>query len=377
MPAIGVLIKPSSSKCNLRCRYCFYHSVAKNRLIDDFGFMSEETIDEIIRKTLSFADGLATFSFQGGEPMLRGLDFYRKVVLLQHKHNVKGVKIENCLQTNGMLIDDEWADFLKENNFLVGVSLDGPEHLHDLHRVDAAENGTFQRVMDAIERMKRRNVRFNILFVVTEGCAKAPDKVYRFFKRRDFRYLQFIPCIDPIGRLGEEGYSLSNESYGEFLTRMFRLWSQDLRSGREVSVRFFDNVVRMALNEAPETCSMTGCCRCQFVFEADGSVYPCDFYTTDRWRIGNIHNDELMDMASSGICREFIEGSMVTAKECGDCRWRYFCRGGCRRDRDENLTGESALNRYCGAYRYFYENCYDDIIKTAKYVAGARGGGRL
>ncbi len=376
MPAIGVLIKPSSSKCNLRCRYCFYHSVAENRLIDDFGFMSEETIETIIKKTLLFADSLATFSFQGGEPMLRGVDFYKKVIELQRKHNVKNVRIENCLQTNGILIDDEWADFLKENDFLVGISLDGPERMHDLNRVDAAERGTFQRVMDAIDRMKRIDVRFNILFVVTESCARSPDNVYRFFKRRAFRYLQFIPCIDPIAHSGDESYSLSNKSYGEFLIRMFRLWSQDLRSGNEVSIRFFDNVVRPALNEAPETCSMMGRCRCQFVFEADGSVYPCDFYTTDRWCIGNIHNDELMDMASSEVCREFIGGSLAVAGECTGCKWRYFCRGGCRRDRDENLTGASTLNRYCSAYKLFYESCYEDIIKTAKYVAEVRGGRR-
>jgi len=294
VPPISVLIKPASSKCNQSCSYCFYHDVANNRSVADFGLMSLDTIEIIIRKVLQFASGYATFSFQGGEPTLRGIDFFEKVVSLQSELNVNKVKISNCLQTNGLLLDDQWAQFLHKHNFLVGLSLDGTRDFHDKHRIDSQGQGTFERVRQTAALLNKNQVEFNILFVVTNLSARHPDELYNYFKRNDFRFLQFMPCIDPENsQRGTHKYSLSPERYTFFLKRFFDKWRADFLGGREVSVRYFDNLVRMAAGLPHEMCSLLGSCQCQFVFEADGSVYPCDFYVTDEWRLGNIRDNEL------------------------------------------------------------------------------------
>ena len=370
MPQIGVLIKPASSKCNMQCKYCFYHAIADNRSTQDFGFMKEETIEKIVKKMLAFASGKATFSFQGGEPTLSGLDFYKKVIEYEQKHNVHSVEIENCIQTNGILINDDWAQFLHENRFLVGLSVDGPGEIHDANRVDGKGKGTFQRVMHTVSLFKKYEVDFNILFVVSALSAKSPEKIYNFFKKHDFRFLQFIPCLDPEGtKRGLHSYSLKPELFETFLKKLFDCWSRDFLSGREVSIRHFDNYIRIIMGMQPETCCMTGQCQCQFVFESDGSAYPCDFYVTDQWRMGHIDSDELMEMYQTDVCRKFLVSAGDVRSLCQGCKWLTLCRGGCRRDRENTLTGEIERNYYCKAYVGFFEYAFPKMMEVAKFVA--------
>lgn len=369
MPPISVLIKPASSKCNLKCEYCFYHDVASSRSVSDFGFMSPETIETIIRKVLLFASDQATFSFQGGEPTLCGIDFFRHVVELQKKFNVNNVKINNCVQTNGILIDNEWASFLHEHNFLVGLSFDGPQKLHDRYRVDAKKRGTYERVTQTVKLFNEYKVDYNILFVVTEATARHPDEVYSYFKKRDFRFLQFIPCIDPNNsKRGEHEYSLSPLSYTGFLKRFFDNWYADFTGGREVSIRYFDNLVRIVMGIRPEMCSLLGSCGCQFVFEADGSVYPCDFYVTDEWKLGNIREKELLELSSSETCTRFIESSLSVAPKCNGCKWRVLCKGGCRRDREDPYSKKIGQNYYCKSYYEFLNYAYPRLVNIARNI---------
>lgn len=369
MPPIGVLIKPASSKCNMRCKYCFYHSIADNRITKDFGYMNEEIIELIVKKTLAFASGKATFSFQGGEPTLCGLEFFKKVIEFEKKHNVHSVEVENCIQTNGLQMDDDWARFLHENRFLVGLSLDGPSEIHDVHRVDGKGKGTFQRVMHTVNLFKKYEVDFNILFVVSALSGKSPEKIYNFFKKNDFRFLQFIPCIDPKGtRRGSHPYSLKPDVFEMFLKKMFDCWRRDLLSGREISIRHFDNYIRMIMGMQPEACSMMGKCQCQFVFESDGSVYPCDFYVTDQWRMGHIASDELMEMYETEVCRKFLASAGDVRSLCQGCKWIKLCRGGCRCDRENTMSGEIERNYYCKAYTGFFEYAFPRMIEVAKYV---------
>jgi uncharacterized protein len=373
VPPISVLIKPASSKCNLKCQYCFYHDVSNRRAVADFGFMSPETIETIIRKVLQFASGYATFSFQGGEPTLCGIDFFESVIRLQNKFNVNHVRINNCLQTNGLLVDSQWADFLHNHNFLVGLSLDGPQSFHDRHRVDAQGKGTWERVMQTSLLFNEYKVEYNILFVVTKLSARHPDELYNFFKRHNFNFLQFMPCIDPENnQRGRYPYSLEPPHFTFFLKHFFDQWFTDFMSGREVSVRYFDNLVRMAAGMPHEMCSLLGACQCQFVFEADGSVYPCDFYVTDEWKLGSIHENELTGLYESANSRRFRQSSLSTASICRDCKWKFLCRGGCRRDRENPLSKELERNYYCESYAAFLPLTYPRLIDVARYVQKVR-----
>lgn len=368
MPPVSVLIKPASGRCGLRCRYCFYHDVSAKRLTPDYGLMPEETLERIVEKTLRFAEGEATFAFQGGEPTLCGLDFFRCLTELEQRYNEKGVTIQNCIQTNGMHIDEAWARFLAENHFLVGLSLDGFAAHHDKNRLDAAGRGTFDRVMETVALFDRFGVQYNILLVVTGDSASAATELYAFFKERHFDYLQFIPCLDPEGEeRGGHDYSLTPALYARFLKRFFNRWAADLLRGREVSVRYFDNLVRMVMGLPPETCSLIGCCQCQFVFEADGSCYPCDFYVTDRWRMGNIRDMDLKELAASPAAAEFVKGSEPVPAECRACSLYPLCRNGCRRDRVEDETGPG-LNYYCAAYKEFLAYALPKLRELAAFV---------
>ncbi len=369
MPPISVLIKPASSKCNLKCEYCFYHNVADNRIVADYGFMSLETLEVIIKKVLQFASGYATFSFQGGEPTLCGMDFFQSVVKIQHAFNVNNVRINNCIQTNGILINPEWAQFLHDHNFLVGLSLDGTQDLHDRHRVDSQGKGTHRRVMQTVALLNDNKVEYNILFVVTNLTARRPDELYNFFKRKNFKFLQFMPCIDPEGdERGVHRYSLNPERYTFFLKHFFDQWYADFMAGREVSIRYFDNLVRMAAGMPHEMCSLLGSCQCQFVIEADGSAYPCDFYVSDEWKLGNIHENELSELYESDNCARFIKSSSSFASLCRTCTWKFLCRGGCRRDRENTLSRELERNYFCESFAAFLPYAYPRLIEIAGYV---------
>ena len=218
MPPLSLLIKPASGNCNLRCKYCFYHSIAENRTMPSYGRMTLETLEILVKKALDQADYSCTFAFQGGEPTLAGLDFYCKLIEYVKLYNTKKIKVNYAIQTNGMVIDNEWAKFLHEYNFLVGLSLDGYKDLHDIMRVDVASKGTFNRVMNTVELFNKYKVEYNILCVVNDYLACHVQKAYNFFKKNGFQYLQFIPCLDPLGEIpGGNEYSLTPERYALFL----------------------------------------------------------------------------------------------------------------------------------------------------------------
>ncbi len=363
------LVKPASSACNMRCRYCFYADEARSRAVANYGMMSLDTLECLVKKALTYAAGPVSFAFQGGEPTLAGLDFYRALMEMEKKYNARRLPVANAIQTNGLLIDDEWAAFLRENRFLVGLSLDGYGALHDALRPDAAGDGTFARACRAAEVMAKREVDFNILCVVSGPVARHGEKVYRYFRKRHFDYLQFIPCLDPLdGAPGE--WSLSAEDYGRFLRETFALYYDDFMAGRPVSVRQFDNYVGMLLGRPPESCGMSGVCASYFTVEGDGSVYPCDFYVLDEWKMGNVREDSIEAMASSEAARRFVDVSRPINEKCAACRWLSLCRGGCRRNREP--VSENALNQFCPAYQAFFEYAYEGLRRIAAAVAARR-----
>ena len=200
MPAASILIKPASSNCNINCKYCFYKCLSSSRSEYSKGFMTDDTLEQLVINAISYADEFLSFAFQGGEPLLAGTSFFYKVLKLQKKYNTKGLHIENTIQTNGTLINEEWAEFLAENNFLTGLSLDGPKKIHDKYRKTTDNNGTFEDVMHAASLLKQYNADFNILSVITNDTAQKASYLYKFYKSHGFEYIQIVPCMDEAGR---------------------------------------------------------------------------------------------------------------------------------------------------------------------------------
>lgn len=369
MPPVSLLIKPASSNCNMRCSYCFYHSLAESRPTASYGVMNTDVRELLVQRALEYADKTCTFAFQGGEPTLAGLEFYRDFIELVEKYNTRKVKVHYALQTNGLAIDDEWASFLAGRQFLVGLSLDGPKDIHDAMRTDAGGRGTFNRVMNAVALLNRHRVDYNILCVVNSYTARHIGKVYDFFKRNDFRYLQFIPCLDPLEeRPGGHEYSLTPERFAFSMKRLFDEWYNDLRNERRISIRYFDNLAGMLLGYPPESCGMSGRCSAHFVVEADGSVYPCDFYVFDDWRLGNIQTSNFTELAQSGKAADFIGSSLYADPQCRECPWSNICRGGCRRNREPFAEGRPVLNYYCRAYREFFDYAGERLFKASRLL---------
>lgn len=366
MPPLNLLIKPASGNCNMRCRYCFYHDVQENRDVFSFGFMSEETLEILIRKALAFASEDCTFGFQGGEPTLSGLSFFRRVVELQQQYNTKNLTIHNAIQTNGMLIDDEWAQFFADNHFLVGLSLDGHKDINDLNRLDAGHKGAYSRILKAAQCLAAHQVDFNILTVVTGYTANSINKIYNFFRRSNLLYQQYIPCLDPLGEeRGGHDWSLTPEKYARFLKTLFDLWYQDVKAKRFIYIRYFENLVGMLLGYPPESCGLSGRCVIQHVVEADGSVYPCDFYALDEMRLGNIREDSFEQLGKSKAALDFLAVPTHEAPACQGCRWRPICRGGCRRDREPVIGGMPAQNYFCPSYQEFFAYAYPRLEEIA------------
>ncbi len=373
MPALSLLIKPASGNCNMRCRYCFYADELDNREIRSYGKMSVDTMHTIVDKAMEYGDYECTIAFQGGEPTLAGLDFYRDLVAYVTAHeNPKKLKIHYALQTNGYLINEEWAAFLGENHFLVGVSLDGLKEIHDRYRLDAAGKGTYQRVISAIRLLEKHQVEYNILTVVTAATARNGQKIYNYFKKNHFGYQQYIECLDPIGEEpGQHEYSLTPEKYGEFLKSMFDAWYLDMRSGTYVYNRYFENLMMIMAGQQPESCNMRGVCGKQWVFEADGSVYPCDFYALDQWRLGNIQENSFEEMDEKRDGLGFIQWSMRQQEDCQKCRWFGLCRNGCRRNREPVTAENTNRNYFCKSYQMFFEYAYPRLEEIYQlYMAG-------
>ena len=364
MPAISIMMKPASGLCNMHCSYCFYTDETSKREICSYGIMSMSTLEQILQKTLAFAEGNCSILFQGGEPTLAGLEFFKSVVELEHKWNVNHVDIQNSIQTNGLLIDEHWAKFFHDHNFLVGLSLDGTKEVHDACRKDSNQEGTFDSVLHTIELFKKYHVEFNILTVVTKHTILHTKEIYSFYKSMGFEWQQYIPCLNPLD--GEAGFSPTAAEYGRFLCDTFDLWYDDFMSGRYVSVRQFDNYVSMLMGHPPESCGMSGVCANYFTVEGDGSVYPCDFYVLDEWKMGNINTDSIQDMAAGEAARRFVEVSRPVNEKCAACRWLPLCRGGCRRNREP--IAENTLNQFCPAYEAFFDYAYEGLRRIAAAV---------
>ena len=368
MLSTSVMLKPASGSCNMRCKYCFYYDEMENRAQSSYGFMSEETLKNVIRKTMLQTEQEITYAFQGGEPTLRGLDFFKKAIEFQKKYNFKGIRVANALQTNGYALNEDWCRFLKENNFLVGVSVDGTKELHNSFRPSADGKPTYNSITRSIQLLEKYKVDYNILTVVTEETAKHPAEVYRDFMKRGWYFQQYIECLDPLGACCASPYSLTPETYGVFLTQLFDLWYADFKKGRQPYIRRFDNYVGMLAGFPPEACEQRGECGIQLVVEADGSAYPCDFYVLDEYRLGNFNTDRLPQMNEKREEIGFIQRSHQLSAQCRACPYFGLCRGGCQRTRDYLPEEDAYISHFCKSYQYFFDHCLDRLKEAASHV---------
>ncbi len=369
MRQFSMLVKPASSLCNMRCTYCFYADVSNSRTVKSYGVMTGEAARLLIDRGLEAVGerGRLHIAFQGGEPTLAGLDFYKNFTAYAAAQKPPGVEIAYAIQTNGYLLDEDWCRLLAREGFLVGLSFDGTPDLHDFLRLDAAGAGTAKRVLQAAALLDAAGVEYNVLTVVTRQAARHPRQIFSFCQKQGFGFIQFIPCLPPFeGEQDTPPYALTPRLYAAFLKDMFFLWRQALERGEYVSIRLFDNLVRMAGGEPPEQCGMLGFCRPQFVVEADGGVYPCDFYVLDAYRMGSIWESGFGELSQSPALLEFLR-PLKKNPLCGGCPFLRVCGGGCRRYRDFYFSEAG----YC-PYRDFLTACQPDILKVARRLVRPR-----
>ena len=355
------MIKPSSSACNLKCEYCFYSSLSEGRSDYSKGFMSLETAENIIKSAIEFTKGTRIiFTFQGGEPMLSGLAFFEKFVDMVNSYNSYNSHIIYCLQTNATLINDEWCEFFRKNNFLIGVSLDGNEEQNS-YRVYPSGKPSFDDVISGIKLLQKHKVEFNVLSVVTKKLANSVRDNYRFFKQNGIYDIQYINCLKPFDGDFNGDIYMNGSDYSRFLDKAFRLYYNDNMRGNGVSVRSFDNYLLLLQGKNAEQCGMNGFCSVQFVVEGDGTVYPCDFYCTDEWELGNINEKSFLQMHGEKKSKCFIEESFFIDDKCRNCDYFALCRGcGCKRGRGEN--------DFCEVYKCFFSS----TKKQMKDLLGGR-----
>lgn len=352
---ITVLIKPASSACNLACKYCFYNDVSNLREVKSFGMMTNQTAENLITKTLKYANGGGVnYAFQGGEPTLCSIEFFKHFVNFAKENNSKNAKITYSLQTNGTLITDQLASFFGENDFLIGVSIDGKVELHNQNRIYIGGKGSYNKVMQGVDLLNKHKVKYNALTVVNSYSAKKGRETYRFFKSRGINYMQFIDCLEPFDVVPfSSGFALDNEKYFEYYKSVFDEYLRDIKSGENVYVRNFENILAKIQGLKTELCGYNGHCSTNLVVEGNGNCYPCDFYCEDEYLLGNINENDLEDLALSENSTKFVNQSLKVEEECRNCSVAYICMGGCRRERDDR--GSITLNRYCQGKKKLFE----------------------
>ncbi len=384
MPPLSILFKTVSTDCNLDCSYCYYRESLEGTRVRRR--IEPGMLETLVPQYMDYVADIrqAGFAWQGGEPTLAGLEFFRGAIDLQKSHARPGTIISNSLQTNGILLDQGWGSFLKEHRFLVGVSLDGPEEVHDSERKDRGGHGSFRRVMAGIDVLRRDGVEFNILCVVGPHNVDRAQELMRFYRREGFTYIQFIPSmgfqsVEPDKRAT---YSISAESYGEFLLQVFDQWYENGRP--RISVRAFDNFLQSYLGTPNEMCVHGDVCSTALVVEYNGDVYPCDFYVHPEWKLGNILSDPLRAMAESEARRRFAGQKQPLPAACQACEWKTLCKGGCPRNRSTLEDGQTMPEYFCRSYKRFFghaderlRSLRDRILNRVRYqeqlqLAGSR-----
>ena len=364
----SLLIKPASAVCNLDCSYCFYldrdadpyKELPKRR-------MTDETLERLVDTFLFYSYPQSTFAFQGGEPTLAGLPYFEKLIELQKQYGRDGQSVSNALQTNAILLDDAWAQFFREYNWLLGVSLDGPEELHDLYRYNKAGRGTWKQVMASVALLQKRKVDFNILCVLSQANVGKARELYAFYKGLGVDNIQFIPLSEFDAEGNPLPFTITAEQYGKFLVDLFDLWWPDRRKMR---VRFFDNIAEALAGQKPGSCTMHETCDSYVVVEYNGDVYPCDFFVEKTWKLGNVNADNFGEIARRQRRYSFASKKTLAHPECQVCEYQSICHGGCPKSRHGQHKRFEDLDHFCQAYKMIYAKSVGPLRGELKKLFG-------
>ena len=349
-----VMLKPVGSRCNLACRYCYYLDKARHEE------MTDELLDSFIRQYLEAqTQPEVLFTWHGGEPLLRPISFYQKALQIQQRY-AHGRTIDNCLQTNGTLITKEWCQFFHDNRFLIGISIDGPQDLHDAYRQSPRQQSTWQQVMHAIELLNQYDVMWNAMATVNHLTADEPQRFYRFFREIGCQFLQFTPVVERHQGVVAD-YSVSPRQWGSFLCGIYDEWvQQDIG---EIFVQLFDATLANWVGESPGLCSMSPFCGRCAAMESNGDVYSCDHFVFPEYRLGNIRTSTLTSMLYGDRQQQFGRNkSELLSRQCRECPYLFACHGECPRNRFvDDCYGEPRHNYLCDGYRRFFEHVAADM----------------
>ncbi|OKH39764.1 anaerobic sulfatase maturase [[Phormidium ambiguum] IAM M-71] len=383
-PAFHLLAKPTGAICNLDCQYCFF--LAKEQLYPGSKFrMSDDLLETYIQQLLaSHQIPEVTIAWQGGEPTLMGLEFFERSLKLVEKHKKPGQQVNHTLQTNGTRLDDYWAQFFKQHNFLIGLSVDGPKNLHDTYRVDKRGRGTYEQVMQGWQVLKKHQVDFNILCTVNAANGDRPLEVYRFFRDElGAEFIQFIPIIE---RVNEDGStliqagnqvtdrSIKPEQFGQFLIGVFDEWVR--RDVGKVFIQHFDAALANWVGVPPSVCIFSKTCGTALALEHNGDLYSCDHFVEPDYKLGNIQETPMIELIASEKQQQFGQAKLDTLPQyCRQCEVRFACNGGCPKNRFmETPDGESGLNYLCAGYKAFFTyidrpmQMMADLLRRGRYA---------
>ena len=358
----GMMIKTVSEDCNLSCQYCYYSHVLGRP--QGIRVPSDAVLAKLLSDYLTTCGRVASITWQGGEPLLAGIGFFRKVLKLEMEYARPGTVLSNAIQTNGVLMNQEWAVLFREYRFLVGVSLDGPEDIHNRYRVDAGGHGSFTRVMRGLDWLRRERVEFNVLTVIGPHNVTKARELMKFYRNQQFRWVQFIPQMtfssQDSGTPGQ--FDITAEEYGNFLCEAFDSW---YNAGHPpFSIRYFDNVLQTYMGQVPDICTMQQSCPALLVVESSGDIYACDFYLDDQWRLGNVTAMPLIQAFETEGYRRFQNMKPRLPEKCVQCSWVSHCQGGCPRNRGGVTRDDlNAPDYFCTAYMKFFHHA-DSRLKT-------------
>lgn len=375
-----VMLKPAGAHCNLACKYCYY--LEKNKLYPTAQrhLMSDEMLEQFTREYIEAQTmSQVLFTWHGGEPLLRSIDFYRKALSLQQKY-AGGRRIDNVIQTNGTLLTDEWCEFFAQNHWLVGISIDGPQPYHDHYRLTAAGKPSWKKVMQGIKLLKKHGVEWNAMAVVNADNANHPLEFYRFFKENGCQFLQFTPIVERLTR-HEDGRTLASladkneipmseasvtpEQWGYFLCAIFNEWVR--KDVGKIFVEIFDCTLANWMGISPGICAYSKECGHAGVMEHNGDVYSCDHFVFPEYKLGNIRDHSLIDMLYGEQQQEFSRQKHSSLpRQCRECDMEFACHGECPKNRFmKDKYGDSGLNYLCPGYYHYYQHVapYMDYMK--------------
>ena len=375
-----VMLKPAGAHCNLACKYCYYQEKNKLYPTAQRHLMSDEMLEQFTREYIEAQTmNQVLFTWHGGEPLLRSIDFYRKALSLQQKY-AGGRRIDNVIQTNGTLLTDEWCEFFAQNHWLVGISIDGPQPDHDHYRLTAAGKPSWKKVMQGIKLLKKHGVEWNAMAVVNAYNANHPLEFYRFFKENGCQFLQFTPIVERLTR-HEDGRTLASladkdeislseasvapEQWGYFLCAIFDEWVR--KDVGKIFVEIFDCTLANWMGISPGICAYSKECGHAGVMEHNGDVYSCDHFVFPEYKLGNIRDHSLIDMLYGEQQQEFsrLKHSSLP-RQCKECDMEFACHGECPKNRFmKDKYGDSGLNYLCPGYYHYYQHVapYMDYMK--------------